>query len=112
MDSGGMASCMDQKCPVHGSLRTRGRIFHGYVSRKQKTRIAIEFERVIKIRKYDRYAKAKTRVHAHVPACLRDAVAVGDYVAVQECRPLSRIIHHVLVKVIEDRKRAEEEKKQ
>ena len=91
---------MDVKCPVHGGLRTRGRVFQGYVTRKHKTRLAIEFDRVVKVRKYDRYAKSKTRIHAHIPACLREQVKIGDYITVQECRPLSKIIHHVVTDVL------------
>ena len=92
--------CKDEKCPFHGSLRARGRIFKGHVTRLHKTRLAIEFERFIYFRKYERYAKSKTRIHAHLPSCMGDKVRLGSYVKVQECRPLSRIIHHVVTEII------------
>ncbi|MEK6820463.1 MAG: 30S ribosomal protein S17 [Nanoarchaeota archaeon] len=95
-------SCNDVTCPVHGSLRVRGRTFKGYVIRKFPRRIAIEFERIVRVRKYERYARKKTRLHARLPACMQDDVKVGDYVLVGECRPLSKIIHFVFIKKIKE----------
>ena len=93
-------ACNDPKCPFHGTLRVRGRIFRGTVIRKFPKRIAIEFERTIYIRKYERYAKSKTKLHARLPDCLANDVHLGDYVEIVECRPLSRIISFVVVKKI------------
>jgi small subunit ribosomal protein S17 len=92
--------CNDIKCPFHGTLSVRGRIFAGTVVRKFPKRIAIEFERTVYIRKYERYAKSKTRLHARLPDCLANDVNVGDYVEIRECRPLSKIISFVVVKKI------------
>ncbi|MEK6890629.1 MAG: 30S ribosomal protein S17, partial [Nanoarchaeota archaeon] len=80
----------------------RGRKFEGYVIRKFDKRITIEFERVNYIKKYERYAKSKTKIHARLPENLRDSVKIGDYVQLMECRPLSKIIHHVVIKKIRD----------
>jgi len=96
--------CNDEQCPIHGKLSARGRIFAGNVIRKFPKRIAIEFERTLFIKKYERYMKKKTRLHARVSRCMEN-VEVGDYVQVQECRPLSKIIHFVLIKII--RKKSE-----
>jgi small subunit ribosomal protein S17 len=96
------AVCNDDKCPFHGSLSVRGRTFAGTVIRKFPKRIAIEFERTIYIRKYERYAKSKTRLHARLPDCLANDINIGDYVEIRECRPLSRIISFVVVKKIKD----------
>ncbi len=92
--------CSDPKCPTHGSLRTRGRIFRGAVVRKFPKRIAIEFERTLYIKKYERYAKTKTRLHARLPDCMADSINVGDYIEIMECRPLSKIIKFVVTKKI------------
>ena len=100
--------CKDRTCPIHGSLKTRGRIFKGEVVSKKHKRIAIEFERMIYIKKYERYAKAKTKVHARLPECMEKEINVGDLIKVQECRPLSKIIHLVVIEKIKD---AEEVKK-
>lgn len=94
------AICNDVKCPFHGTLSVRGRVFAGTVVRKFPKRIAIEFERTIYIQKYERYAKSKTRLHARLPDCLANDINVGDYVEIRECRPLSRIISFVAVKKI------------
>jgi small subunit ribosomal protein S17 len=100
-------SCNDKDCPVHGNLKTRGKTFEGIIVDKQQTRIAIEFERMVYIKKYERYAKSKTKVHARLPTCMEKEVQIGDFVQIRECRPLSKIIHFV---VIEKVKSSEEKK--
>lgn len=102
-----ITECNDKDCPVHGQLSVRGRNFKGKVIRKFNKRITIEFERMIYIRKYERYAKSQTKIHARLPLCMEKSVNKGDIVKVQECRPLSKIIHFVVVEKI---KNAEEEK--
>ncbi len=92
--------CEDRDCPIHGKLKARGRIFEGIVTRKFPKRIAIEFERSVYIRKYERFLKNKTRIHARLPKCMEDDINIGDLIQVQECRPLSKIIHHVVIKKI------------
>jgi len=70
------------------------------VEKKFPRRVVIEFERMIYVRKYERYAKEKTRIHARLPDCMKEEVNVGDIIKVQECRPLSKIIHFVVIKKI------------
>ena len=94
-------SCNDVTCPIHGNLKVRGRTFKGYVIRKFPRRIAIEFERTIYVRKYERYMKKKTRLHARIPKCQEDKVKIGDYVLIGECRPLSKIIHFIFLNKIQ-----------
>ena len=55
------ADCKDRVCPVHGCISLRGRRFKGYVKRKFPKRVAIEFERTVYIKKYERYAKRNGR---------------------------------------------------
>jgi small subunit ribosomal protein S17 len=99
------ADCDDRNCPVHGNLSVRGRMFAGKVVKKFHKRVVIEFERTAYIRKYERYAKFKTKIHARLPECMEDRIQIGDYIKVQECRPLSKIIHFVVVgKVREEKK--------
>ena len=94
------ASCTDKDCPVHGKLRMHGRSFQGIVSAIFPRRITIIFERVVYVRKYERYTKTKTKIHARLPMCMQDAIHKGELVRVQECRPLSKIIHHVFTGVV------------
>jgi len=99
-------NCNDPKCPFHGQLTARGRKFEGVVIKKFPKRLVIEFERTVYVRKYERYAKAKTKLHARLPDCLSSQINVGDYIEISECRPLSKIISFVAVKKI----RSKEEK--
>ena len=104
-------SCTDPKCPFHGTLSVRGRIFRGTVITKFPKRIAIEFERTVYLQKYERYAKSKTKLHARLPDCLADSINIGDYVEIGECRQLSKIITFVVTKKIRDKnEKAMEEK--
>ena len=102
------AACKDIDCPVHGNLSVRGRSFEGTVIKKFDKRLTIEFERMVYIPKYERYAKSKTKIHARLPRCMEENVKVGDLIKVQECRPLSKIIHFVFISKIKD---AEEKNK-
>lgn len=92
--------CTDRDCAFHGNLKSRGRVFKGKIVSKFPRRISIELERVVYIRKYERYLKSRTKIHARLPDCMRKSVNVGDFVSVQECRPLSKIIHFVVMKKI------------
>ena len=101
------AGCKDKDCPIHGNLKVRGKTFEGKVIKKFHKRITIEFGRMIYVKKYERYAKSKTKIHARLPFCQEDKINVGDFIKVQECRPLSKIIHFVVIGKVKDK----EEKK-
>ena len=93
-------SCADKQCPVHGKLRLRGRSFKGFAIKKVPRRVCIEFERIIYVRKYERYMKKKTKIHARLPDCMKDEVTVGDLIQIAETRPISKMIHFVVSKVV------------
>jgi small subunit ribosomal protein S17 len=95
-------SCSDKDCPHHGHLKLRGRTFEGRIIKKFNKRITIQFERMIYIRKYERYARSKTKIHARLPICMEKEVKVGDLIKIQECRPLSKIIHFVVKEKIKN----------
>ncbi len=92
-------SCADKFCPIHGvdKLKLRGRIFQGKVIKKLHGRVTIEFERILKVRKYERYEKRRTKLHARLPDCLAEDINVGDLIEIAECRPLSKMIHFVVI---------------
>jgi small subunit ribosomal protein S17 len=92
--------CKDRLCPKHGQISLRGRTFKGKVIRKFPKRICIELERTVYVEKYERYAKRKTKLHARLPDCMEKEVNIGDYVEITECRPISKIIHFITVKKI------------
>ena len=95
-------SCADKLCPFHGSspVKLRGRTFEGEVIKKFPGRIKIEFERVLYDRKYERFDKRRTRIHARLPDCLREQIQLGDWIEIKECRPLSKIIHCIVTKKV------------
>jgi len=95
-----LGKCKDKNCPIHGNLKVRGRTFEGIVIKKFDKRITIEFEKMNYIRKYERYTKSKTKIHARLPACMEKEINIGDLIKIQECRPLSKIIHFVVIKKI------------
>lgn len=76
-------------------VSARGRTFQGVIVKKFSTRVAVEFERPVYMRKYERFYKKITRIHARLPEGID--VSVGDRVKIRECRPLSKIIHHIVV---------------
>ena len=94
--------CKDRFCPMHGDrkLKMRGRTFEGIVVRKLPGRVTIEFERMLKLPKYERYEKRRTKIHARLPDCMKDDVAIGDLVQIAETRPISKMIHFVVSKVV------------
>jgi ribosomal protein S17 len=80
----------------------RGRKFEGYVIKKFENRVVIKFERMIFIRKYERYLKTYSKMHARLPKDFKEQINIGDYIQIMECRPLSKIIHFIVVKKIRD----------
>ena len=94
--------CNDRLCPVHGDrkLKMRGRTFEGAVIKKLHGRVTIQFERMLKLAKYERYEKRRTKIHARLPDCMKDEIAVGDLIQIAETRPISKTIHFVVSKVV------------
>lgn len=95
--------CNDRYCPnCGGSIKARGKIFEGKVIKKFQRRLTIHFERRVYVRKYERYLKKDTKIHARLPECMKKDIEIGDIIQVRECRPLSKIIHFVVIKKIKD----------
>jgi small subunit ribosomal protein S17 len=92
--------CNDRLCPVHGQISLRGRSFKGAVIKKFPKRAVIEFDRTLYVKKYERYAKRKTKLHARLPDCMFDDINIGDYIEIKECRPISKIVHFIVIKKI------------
>ena len=88
--------CKDGKCPFHGELGVRGRLFVGTVrSTKAPKTATISWERQHYLKKYERYEKRISKVQAHVPKCIK--IKEKDVVKIAECRPLSKTKHFVVV---------------
>ncbi len=90
--------CNDDKCPFHGSLSLRGRLFNGIiVSNKAKKMVVIEREYSHLITKYKRYERRKSKIHAYLPECIN--ANVGDKAIAAECRPLNKSTSFVVIEV-------------
>lgn len=91
-------SCEDANCPYHAGLPIRGKLFEGKVtSTKARKSITIQRESPVYIRKFKRYARSKSTIHAHVPECID--VRDGDIVLSAECRPLAKSVSFVVLEV-------------
>ncbi len=90
--------CDDKKCPFHGTLKIRGRTFTGKIISKDTNKSAVvEWSRQIKIPKYERTEKRRSRVSAHNPTCI-DAQK-GDTVQIVETKPISKTKKFVIIKI-------------
>jgi len=93
--------CDDDDCPFHGTLSPRGTVLEGRVaSDKMDKTVVVEREHDVKVPKYDRYMRRRSRTPAHSPPCL-DAEE-GDTVRIAECRPLSKTKQFVVIEVVEE----------
>jgi small subunit ribosomal protein S17 len=81
--------CESSRCPWHGNLKIRGRVFKGrVVSTGPINTAVIVWDYYKYISKYERYERRKTKISAHNPSCV--SAHVGDTVKIGECRPLSK----------------------
>lgn len=91
--------CNDKNCPIHGSLRVRGMIVRGrVVSTRMRKTVVVERSLFKLIPKYKRRAKTKSKLHAHLPECIK--VSVGDEVEIGQTRKLSKTKGWVVLKVL------------
>lgn len=81
-------------------IKLRGRTFEGNVVKVLPGRLAIEFDRLIYYPKYERYEKRKSKLHARIPEEFEGKILIGDRVQIAECRPLSKIMHAIVTKII------------
>ena len=88
--------CSDSKCPWHGTLPVRGRVFEGHVKAARTSKLAVvEWMRYAYLPKYQRYERRNTRIVAYNPLCI--SAKTGERVKIAECRPLSKTKSFVVV---------------
>ncbi len=91
-------TCNDPLCPWHGHIKVRGVILEGVIIKaKMQRTVVVEREYVYYSRKYRRYERRRSRIHAHLPPCI-DAKE-GDRVIIGETRPISKTVHFVVLGV-------------
>ena len=89
-------TCDDDRCPWHGNLSIRGRLLKGVViSNRAKKMVVVEREYYHYVKKYMRYEKRRSRIHAYLPSCID--VDVGTKVIIGECRPLAKSVSFVVL---------------
>ena len=88
--------CNSDKCPFHGKLTVRGRVFRGViVSNKANNTSVVQWDYFSYVPKYERYERKKTRLLAHNPECI--GAMKGDVVKIAECRPMSKKKSFVII---------------
>jgi small subunit ribosomal protein S17 len=93
--------CDDVNCPFHGILPVRGQVITGkVVSDKMQGSVVVARDYLHYVKKYKRYEKRSSKLHAHNPPCI--GAKVGDSVKIAECRPLSKTKTFVVVEVVEE----------
>ena len=93
--------CDDVNCPFHGNLPVRGQVITGkVVSDRMQGSVVVSRDYLHYVKKYKRYEKRSSKLHAHNPPCL--GAKVGDTVKIAECRPLSKTKTFVVVEVAEE----------
>lgn len=95
------AKCNDPKCPIHGNLKIRGQTFVGKITKYAMHKVVIvEWPRIVKVPKYERAYRTRSRVKAYVPECMKDKVKVGDIVKISEVRKLAKTVSFVVTEVL------------
>jgi small subunit ribosomal protein S17 len=90
---------VDKKSPFSGNVSVRGKLFEGTVVSDAMTRtVKVEWEGLVKDKKYNRYYKTKSSVLAHNAPEVN--AKVGDKVLIGETRPLSKRKHFAVLKVL------------
>ena len=64
------------------------------MSDKADKTISVKIERKVKHPKYGKVIKRSTKVHAHDE---NNTAKIGDFVSIQECRPISKLKSFVLI---------------
>lgn len=91
--------CSDPKCPWHGRLSLRGRMFTGIVTSDKASKTAVvRWEYNYFLKKYQRYERRHGRVVAYNPECI--SAKKGDTVKIMECRPISKTKSFAVIEVL------------
>lgn len=92
-------TCNDVKCPWHGKLSVRGRVFTGEVaSDKAPKTVVVKWGYHHLIPKYERFERRHSSVVAYNPECIN--AKKGDIVRISECRPLSKTKSFVVIEKV------------
>lgn len=102
--------CNDKKCPVHGSVKTRGIVLTGKViSAKAPKSATVQVNSTVFVTKYERYKKKRSKIHAYNPTCMN--AKENDTVTIAETRKLSKTKAFAIIKIEKHGKEKEAKKK-
>ena len=92
-------SSKDKHDPFFGRIGVRGKVLVGKViSAKAQRTARIEFDRLLPLKKYERFEKRRTRLLVHNPDSIK--AKEGDLVRVMECRPISKSKNFIIIEKI------------
>lgn len=92
-------ACSDPRCPWHGGLKVRGGLLEGRVYKARASKmVVVERDYLVYTRKFRRYEKRRSRIHAYLPPCIK--ISPGDTVLIGETRPLAKSIAWVVLGVL------------
>lgn len=92
-------TCSDPTCPWHGHIKVRGMILTGKVVKtRMRSTITVEREYLVWIKKYRRYERRRSKIHAHLPPCI--SLKEGDLVLIGETRPIAKSVSFVVLGVL------------
>lgn len=84
---------------MKGKLSVRGKDIEGIVvSAKAKKVVCIRKDNLVKVRKYERYSKARTKFLARVPENLD--IKAGNKVRASECRRTAKDVAFIITEKI------------
>ncbi len=93
--------CDDPNCPFHGDIRVRGMIIKGVVeSSDMENTVVVRHDYLHYDRKYRRYERRKSLIHAHNPPCIN--ARAGDKVIIGETRPISKTVSFVVLGIVKE----------
>ena len=67
------------------------------VSSKAKNMVVVELEYPHLIKKYKRYERSRSKIHAYLPPCMD--IKEGNTVRIAECRQISKTVSFVVIEV-------------
>jgi small subunit ribosomal protein S17 len=80
-------------------VSTRGKFFEGTViSDRMQGSVVVEWPRIVKSTKYNRYSRLTSKVKARSPKEI--GAKEGDFVRVEETRKISKTINFIVTRVI------------
>jgi len=90
--------CNDKNCPFHSHQKIRGRLIKCRVIKTDPFKSAtVTFNRIQPLKKYERYEKRTSKLHAHNPPCIN--AAAGDEVLIAETSPISKTKSFVIISI-------------